>query len=671
MDAFGTTLTNKTMTAAANTFSGFAIGTEVTGASTDLTDTAVIVRTDQANVMGDFDFTLKDNRLRIENPAGTFEVQFLTSAELADRVLTIPLLGANRTMVVTGLANQIGDTEIAAHTSTKITITAKGQLNSAIVYNDQTNVFGDFNQDFKDNRIRIFNPADTFAFTIIAPAIVAARNLTLPLLTGNDIVVTEAFAQALTNKTIDGDLNTIIDINETQQNVSVGVSGTVLTSNGVGVAPTYQTAAGGEFTGAWTADHNQGGSAFGLQDALFVDPTVTTKKLQIDLAGMTAAITAILDFNFTTAKTITFPDVTDTLAVKGANTFTATQTLGTNILQFVDANTTITAVTNDLEYDVATANEHRWRIANGTEMTLDATSLTLATNRLDLALGAPVRWGNNSNLEIFINAGGIEYKAGSGDTHEFFIGGPSEMTLSATTLNIGTNILQFVDANTTITAVTNDLEYDVATGEEHRFRVNNATELVIDGSVINAATNTFQEAGIDISPIGTHDDYFDAGNIVEVTSAVPDTVLIGTTGNRKGVLKMNFGAADEFATIKLTPPRNWDAGTITVIFKWTSGTEAAGTVIWGVSGVAVSDLGDLAAAATNYGTEVTVTDTQTNINEEQFSPRTAAVTLANTPTAGDSVYLKIRRDGAVDTFGQIAFLLGVFVEWTINAATAT
>jgi len=46
------------------------------------------------------------------------------------------------------------------------------------------------------------------------------------------------------NKTIDGDVNTIIDINETQMNVSVGSSGTILTSNGVGVAPTYQAAGG-------------------------------------------------------------------------------------------------------------------------------------------------------------------------------------------------------------------------------------------------------------------------------------------------------------------------------------------------------------------------------------------------------------------------------------------
>ena len=351
---------------------------------------SAIVYNDQINVFGDFDQTFKDNRLRIENPAGTFEVQFQTSAEIADRILTIPLLGADRTLIVIGLADQIGNTEIASHTSTKITITAKGQLNANIVYNDQTNVFGDFDQDFKDNRLRIFNPADTFPFTFVASAIASALNITLPLITVNTNMVVTDFA---------------------------------------------------------------------------------------------------------------------------------------NI------------------------------------------------------------WGTqNQNI---------------------------------------------------------------------------------------ATTGEWREAGIAISPVGTHDDYYDAGMMVEVTSATPDTVLIGTTGNRKGVLKMDFSAADEFATIKLTPPRNWDAGTITVVLKFTTGVEGAGTIIWGVSGVAVADLDDLSAAATNYGGEITVTDTQTTINQEQFSPRTLAITLANTPVAGDSVYLKIRRDGAVDTFPNIAFLLGIFVEWGINAATAT
>jgi len=56
----------------------------------------------------------------------------------------------------------------------------------------------------------------------------------------------DAGTVTFSNKTIDGDVNTIIDINETQMNVSVGASGTILTSNGIGVAPTYQAAAGGK-----------------------------------------------------------------------------------------------------------------------------------------------------------------------------------------------------------------------------------------------------------------------------------------------------------------------------------------------------------------------------------------------------------------------------------------
>lgn len=43
--------------------------------------------------------------------------------------------------------NVIIDAMIAAHTSTKITITAKGQLNSALLYNDQNNNLGAFYED--------------------------------------------------------------------------------------------------------------------------------------------------------------------------------------------------------------------------------------------------------------------------------------------------------------------------------------------------------------------------------------------------------------------------------------------------------------------------------------------------------------------------------------------
>jgi len=89
---------------------------------------------------------------------------------------------------------------------------AYSQLTSVpttIVKTDQTNSFGDFAQTFKDNQLKINNPADTFAYTLVGAAIAAARNITLPLLTGNDTMVTEAFGQTLTTKTIETNNNTI------------------------------------------------------------------------------------------------------------------------------------------------------------------------------------------------------------------------------------------------------------------------------------------------------------------------------------------------------------------------------------------------------------------------------------------------------------------------------
>jgi hypothetical protein len=53
------------------------------------------------------------------------------------------------------------------------------------------------------------NPTNTFNYQFIGSAIVAARSITLPLLTVNDTMVTAAFAQTLTNKTINVTNNTL------------------------------------------------------------------------------------------------------------------------------------------------------------------------------------------------------------------------------------------------------------------------------------------------------------------------------------------------------------------------------------------------------------------------------------------------------------------------------
>lgn len=252
MEAFTQTLTNKTISAASNTitdasiaagdilkgdgtkFLRFGRGTSnqvlaTNAAGTDLEWKTISagggdVFLGQANTFGDFDNKFRSGKLKLTNPANTFDYVFTGAAITANRTVTMPLLTGNDVLATEAFAQTltnktiaagsntisgIVDAHISAHTSTKVTITAKGQLNSALVYTDQANTFGAFDQQFKTSRLIVRNVADTFGYLIAGSAITADRTVTLPLLTGNDVVVTEAFTQTLTNKTVNSTDNTI------------------------------------------------------------------------------------------------------------------------------------------------------------------------------------------------------------------------------------------------------------------------------------------------------------------------------------------------------------------------------------------------------------------------------------------------------------------------------
>ena len=129
------------------------------------------------------------------------------------------LIGADKTETLTNKTIAAGsntisgivDANIGSHTSTKITITAKGQLNSSILYSDAANTLGDFDFIIRENRLKLQNPANTFSYIFDTSAITANRTITLPLLTGNDVAVFEAFTQTLTNKNITLANNTVVD----------------------------------------------------------------------------------------------------------------------------------------------------------------------------------------------------------------------------------------------------------------------------------------------------------------------------------------------------------------------------------------------------------------------------------------------------------------------------
>lgn len=79
---------------------------------------------------------------------------------------------------ITLSANSITDNMVAAHTSTKITITNKSQLNSNIVYNDQANTFTTGDQIIPSGNFKLSNSGFTTTFTV--GTLTANRTITLP-----------------------------------------------------------------------------------------------------------------------------------------------------------------------------------------------------------------------------------------------------------------------------------------------------------------------------------------------------------------------------------------------------------------------------------------------------------------------------------------------------------
>ena len=73
---------------------------------------------------------------------------------------------------------------------------------------NQSNTYGDFDQIFRSTRLKVRNPANTQSYSLVGSAITSPLNITLPLLTSDDTIVTQDSNQTITNKTIDDELNT-------------------------------------------------------------------------------------------------------------------------------------------------------------------------------------------------------------------------------------------------------------------------------------------------------------------------------------------------------------------------------------------------------------------------------------------------------------------------------
>ena len=155
----------------------------------------------------------------------------------------------------------------------------------------------------------------------------------------------------------------------------------------------------------------------------------------------------------------------------------------------------------------------------------------------------------------------------------------------------------------------------------------------------------------------------------EMTARTTNGAAAGTAemATNKNMFKtLDFDTAtQEFAQFELWMPDDWDHGTLTFQPMWShAATTVNFGVVWGLAGVARSDddAGDVA-----FGTAQTSTDTGGTTNDIYLGPESAAITIAGTPVAGDSVQFQLNRtvaDGG-DTLAIDARLHGIRLFYTI------
>lgn len=150
---------------------------------------ASVVYNDQNNDMGDFFMDFGD----INTPAN-------------------PAAGKRRLFV----DQATGKLSVRTNAGTTVDLEAVGGGGGGDVATTQTNTYGDFDQIFRSGRLDVRNPANTFSYSITGGLITATRAVTLPALGADDTFVTQAFAQTLTNKTIDASANTVSNIGDAQ-----------------------------------------------------------------------------------------------------------------------------------------------------------------------------------------------------------------------------------------------------------------------------------------------------------------------------------------------------------------------------------------------------------------------------------------------------------------------
>lgn len=158
-----------------------------------------------------------------------------------------------------------------------------------------------------------------------------------------------------------------------------------------------------------------------------------------------------------------------------------------------------------------------------------------------------------------------------------------------------------------------------------------------------------------------------AGGAPTTTAGCSDPTKVEAGTNDIDYWVMDFDTTtEEHAFWTFPMPDNYGGGTVTAIFYWTAagGSTVAETVVWGIKG---RSYGNDEAIDQATGTEQTVTDNWLANGDVHISSATSAMTFAGTPAGGELVQVIVSRKTASDNLAGDARLIGVKIEYVINA----
>lgn len=332
----------------------------------------------------------------------------------------------------------------------------------------------------------------------------------------------------------------------------------------------------------------------------FVDNADNTKRVNLDVTG-TTGITGILQTAFTTAKTLIFPDASDTLVARTTTDTLTNKTLTTPIIDVVNASSA-TATTPSL-------------YANTTSGTITIGALigsTAANGTLNIANNAGIASGTKTiNLGTSATAGTTTITIGSatGSTTNILgtaqVGGNSILTSAS----LASSLTSF-GSNATLTTPTIDVINASSSASVTSSLFNNVTtgNVGVGTNVTTGNVNIGTSVTSGVIRVGT-------GTALTGDGSTTGLILIGSGANTATTKTITIGNAGTGGTTNINLGTSGAAGTQTVNTYGTFKIGGTTTIASGVTGIITlpSTAGTLALLGANTftGTQTLVTGTTT------------------------------------------------------------